>query len=312
MKPSRIDAWMIAGLFLLTGCNDFAQSRLGSVRKPPEALTQSPPTPSPALSIPNSPTPIRTQPSAEAVQQAAFVQPSAVDPSSDPAMMQQPLRALHQRAAARCAQMDSYIFRLKRREAVDGKSMPEELLQVKVRREPYSVYLKWLGNEGKGREVVYVRGRFDSKMQVRLAPGDPGAILMTRLSLAPDDPMVRAKSRYPITETGFASIVERFGKMMAAQEKNDPREGTAKYLGRLKRPEFQSEVEAVHQVVPAGSDPLLAKGGQRWWYFDPATALPCLVITHDPAGEVEYYCYDHVQFVRLDEHDFNPDQLWKK
>ena len=102
--------------------------------------------------------------------------------------------------------------------------------------------------------------------------------------------------------------------MVAGWEKGDAREGTLKYLGRLERPEFTGQVDAVHQVLPAGgSDPLLPKGGQRWWFFDVASGLPVLRITHEPAGEVEYYCHDHIQWpVRLDDDDFNPDRLWRK
>lgn len=224
------------------------------------------------------------------------------------------MRALYQRAAERIAAMDSYIFRLKRREVVQGRKQAEELIEIKVRREPYSVFLKWLGDEGKGREVIYVRGKYNNEIQVLLPGGDAVSLLVGRRHhVSPDDPMARAKSRYPITQTGFAPLVERYGRMVAGIEKGDEREGTAKYLGRLKRPEFAQPVETVHQILPAGADPLLPKGGQRWWHFDPATGLPVLLVTHDPDGEVEYYCHDNIIWpVALDDDDFNPDKVWRK
>jgi hypothetical protein len=136
---------------------------------------------------------------------------------------------------------------------------------------------------------------------------------MPRTSLAPDSPMVRDKSRYAITETGFGSLIARFGRLAAALDKGDTSGGTAKYLGRVPRPEFTDKVEAVHQVLPAGSDPLLPKGGQRWWFFDAGTGLPVLLVTHDPSGEVEYYCHDHIiSPANLDDNDFNPEWLHKK
>jgi len=188
-------------------------------------------------------------------------------------------------------------------------------LQVKLRREPYSVYLKWLNPECKGRETVYVRGKYENKMQLVLAANDafPFSPAGMRWSIAPDDPMTRAKSRYPITETGFGPLIERYGKMVAAIDKGDSREGTVKYLGLQARPEFAGKVEGVHQTLTANSDPQLPKGGERWWYFDAVSGLPALLIAHDPGGEVEYYCHDHVQWpVRLDDDDFNPDRLWRK
>ena len=115
------------------------------------------------------------------------------------------------------------------------------------------------------------------------------------------------------TKTGLGSLIERYGNMVAGIEKGDEREGTAKYLGKIKRPEFEAPVEAVQQTLAPNADPGLPKGGQRWWHFDPTSGLPVLVIANDQSGEVEYYCHDHIQWpVRLDDDDFNPDRLWRK
>ena len=306
----------IALAFLLAGCSDYSQHRFGDIRR--SDADEGPPNPAPALSIPNAPAASGAKPD-DKVKAATFVPQSAlpIKPQLDPnpPILDQPLRALYQRAAQRYAAMDSYIVRLKRREVVNGRKQPEEVIRVQIRRDPYSVYLKWLGTEGKGREAIYVKGKYKNEMQLLLAAGDmfPLSPAGMRFSLAPDDPLARAKSRYPITETGFGALIERFGRMVAAVEKGDTRDGTAKYLGRVKRPEFEAKVEAVHQVLPALSDPLLPKGGQRWWFFDATSGLPALVITHDPAGEVEYYCYDYVQSsAPMDDNDFNPDRVWRK
>jgi Protein of unknown function (DUF1571) len=307
----------IALVFLLAGCSDFSQHRFGGIRRSTDA-EEGPPTPAPALAIPNAPSAARFNPD-DKVKAATFVPlrdlPMQPQVGPTPQMLEQPLRVLYQRAAQRHAAMDSYIVRLKRREVVNGRAHPEELIRVQIRRDPYSVYLKWLGKEGKGREAIYVKGKSKDEMQLLLAAGDmfPLSPAGMRFSLAPGDPLARAKSRYPITETGLGVLIERYGRMVAAVEKGDPRDGTAKYLGRVQRPEFEAKVEAVHQVLPAGSDPLLPKGGQRWWYFDATTGLPALVITHGPDGEVEYYCYDYLQWpAPMDDDDFNPDRVWRK
>jgi hypothetical protein len=307
----------IALAFLLAGCSDISQHHFGGIRRSSDA-EEGAPNPAPALSIPNAPAAARAS-SDNKVKAATFVpqrdlpMPAQVD--LNPPMLEHPLRVLYQRAAQHHAAMDSYIVRLKRREVVNGRKQPEEVIRVQIRRDPYSVHLKWLGTEGKGREAIYVKGKYKNEMQLLLAAGDmfPLSPAGMRFSLAPDDPLARAKSRYPITETGFGVLIERYGRMVAALEKGDPRDGTAKYLGRVQRPEFEAKVEAVHQVLPALSDPLLTKGGQRWWFFDATTGLPALVITHDPAGEVEYYCYDYVQWpAPMDDNDFNPERVWRK
>jgi uncharacterized protein DUF1571 len=310
---SRPIPWRMAAFALvvsLAGCSEFAQRRLAGPRDV-DPLAEAP-KPSPALQISNAPG-ARPKQSDDQIQKASFLPDRQAPPN--PQMQQQPLRILYQRAAQTYAGMDSYIYRLRRREAVDGKKMPEELIRVALRRDPYSVHLKWLGNEGKGRETIFVKGKFNDEMQVLLASGDAWPLPAGfRWSISPTDKKAQARSRYPITETGFGSLVERYGVIVANIEKGDPRDGTMKYLGRVKRPEFETKVEAVHQQgIPPNSDRRLPKGGQRWWFFDAAHGLPVLVVTHDPDGEVEYYCHDHIQWpVRLDDDDFNPDRLWRK
>lgn len=242
----------------------------------------------------------------------ALAPAAATRPSSEKASSG--LRGLYERAAQREASMDSYILRLRRREVVGSSKRPEELILFKFRRQPWSVYLKWLGEEGKGREVVFVKGKYGDVIHTLTAAWDiPLVPAGKRIKVAPDSMLVRSKSRYPITEAGFTPLVQRFGRMVAAIEKGDTREGSAKHLGLLKRPEFETQVDCVLQTLPPRSDPLLPRGGQRLWFFDPAWHLPVLIITQDETGrEVEYYCHDRIQFpVRLDDADFDPDRLWK-
>lgn len=279
-------------------------------------MAQGPPRPAPALFIPKPPEMARGVPESN-VQQATHIpdRPQTTPPQADPmkpVMMEHPLRVLYQRAAEQHNKMDSYIYRLKRREVVNGKRQPEEVMRVQLRKQPLSVHLVWLNEANKGREVIWVQGRYDNKLQVRLAANDPFALLGRHHSIAIDDPMVKSNSRHPATESGLGALIDRFGQMIVLSEK-DPRHGTVKYLGRIERPEFKEKLEAAHQTIPPGSDPLLPKGGQRWMFFDTTNGLPALIITHDPTGEVEYYCYDNVIWpAPMDDRDFDPKVLWRK
>jgi hypothetical protein len=298
--------------FLLTGCAEFGQRRFG---RPYEG----PPTPAPTLNIPGPPTATATPPAQEIKQTTFQPSPGPAKPSGVAAQGEasttQILRALYQKANLRHQTMDSYAMRLRRREVVGSKARPEELILVKFRQEPFSVYFKGIGPEAKGREVVYVKGRYGNEIHTLTSAGD---ILLlpagARFSISADSSLVKSKSRYPITEAGLGSSIRKFGSLVEAVEKGDSRQGTVKYLGQVKRPEFEELVEGVEQTVPAQSDPLLAGGGRRWWHFDATLGLPVLIITHDETGrEVEYYCNDRIQApIRLDDDDFNPDKLWKK
>lgn len=225
------------------------------------------------------------------------------------------LRQIQQKAVAQYASMDSYMARFTRREYFKGKLHPEEVMLFKFRKEPWSVYLKWIGQEGRGREALYVKGQHESKIHILLAAGDmPLMPAGKRMSFEPDNILVRSSSRHPVTSAGVGNLIERFSTVLEGMERNDPSVGTATYLGRQKRPEFSVPVEAVEWKIPAELESSLPRGGRRWCFFDPDNNLPALLITHDDQGQlVEYYRYDRFQFpVTLDNDDFNPDRLWPK
>jgi len=223
------------------------------------------------------------------------------------------LRELYNQAALRFATIDSYVARLRRREFFKGKDQPEELILFKFRKQPWSVYFKWLGAEGQGREVLYVKGQHGNMIHSLLAAGDmPFAPAGKHMALSPDNIFVRSASRHSITEAGIGVIIEKLGVILESQERGEKKLGPLAYQGQRKRPEFESPLDVVEHTLPPGLEPQLPSGGRRWTFFDPVSHLPVLMITHDEKGhEVEYYCYDRIQFpVKLDDLDFDPDRLW--
>lgn len=331
---------ILLGLGLWTcGCAGGWPARPSRVESQPRLLEPTggpPPAPAPALYIPPAPrSPIQPidyetlevpMPVAQATQRetepagqllpslstSEVVPAAAVEVARDAPST---LRQLYRKAAEQIAPMDAYALRLIRREVVNGRQTPEEVIHFKFRREPFSVYLKWIGDEAKGREVVYVKGRYDNKIHSKLPPGNVLlALAGSRHALPLDSMLVKGSSRHSITQAGLENLVERFGLLVDALERNEPSAAVMRYLGTLKRPEFEATVEAVEHIIPPGADPLLPRGGQKRWYFDARNHLPVLIITHDHTGqEVEYYCHDRIEFpLRLTDDDFNPDRLWAK
>lgn len=277
----------------------------GSELDPPPLPTAPMARPVAAVEDPSSPPPI-----------PSVVKPSAtptVPPAAGEAMPQ--LRAVHKKAAAKFATIDSYVARLRRREQINGKDKPEELMLFKFRKQPWSVYFKWLGIEGHNRECIYVKGRYGNLIHTLLAEGD--VMLMPagkKISLSPTSPLVTSRSRHSITDAGIGQMIDIFGKVVDALEAGDKRYGTMKYLGQLRRPEFEQAHIAIEQAIPPGAETTLPQGGSRLWLFDPESGLPVLMVTTDHTNhEVEYYCYDRIQYpVKLDDDDFNPDRVWKQ
>jgi hypothetical protein len=225
------------------------------------------------------------------------------------------VRRLHRLAAERYDSLDSYIARLTRREQVKGENKPEEVMLFKFRKQPWSVYFKWLGPTNQGREVIYVRGQYENKIHTLLAAGDmPLAPAGKRMALSPDSIFVRGASRHPVTEAGLGASIERLGRIIDMMDRGDPRKGTLADLGAIVRPEFVRPVPAIEHTLPPGLDPNLPRGGRCLYCFDPDSNLPVLISLRDERGqEVEYYFYDRLQFpVRLDDNDFNPDKVWAR
>ena len=270
------------------------------------------PRPAPALYIGGQPEPIVEGPKKADVLPVVQVQfqelPAKEQPDNSTS-----LRELYRRAVQRYATLDTYAMRLKRREVIGSKDRPEEIMMCRFRKEPFSVYFKWVGKEGNGREVIYVKNQHDNMIHTLLAAGDhPFRAAGSRYKVAPDSFLLRAKLRYPITDAGLGPLIDNFGKLVQALEKGDSRFGTAQYIGPVKRPEFEKDVIEVRQTLQPQTDPNLPRGGQRLWFFDPANQLPTLIIATDETGrEMEYYCHDHFWLNHpMSDEDFNPERMW--
>ncbi len=287
------------------------------VPPPPLGRQTSPP------ATPNAPPSSAAPPPAQAASPAAAPMPPSpstqtelpqpAQPTPPPETPPHTARQLLQQASVRCSSLDSYISRLTRREYHKGKAQPEEIVLFKFRKNPFSVHFKWLGDTAKGREVVYVKGRYDNKIHTKLAAGDaPLLPAGARVAIAPDSLLARSASRHPITDAGICHCVESLLAQLDAVESGDKRRGTLTAVAPQRRPEYPQPVEALERIIPPGVEPVLPNGGRRMIYFDPDWQLPLLVATYDDKGrEVEYYRYDRLQApVSLDDDDFNPDKLW--
>jgi hypothetical protein len=249
------------------------------------------------------------------VRQSTAARPEPTT-SPAPASPAGSLTTLYQQAAEGYRHIDSYSVKLTRRGRAVGKDRPEEVILLKVRRSPPSVYLRWVGGEGAGREAVYVQGRYGDKVHTRQPPrgGPLGLLDRRRDSLPAGSPLAHCGSRRTITDLSIGPWIDRFGDLVEAAARGDLRGGSVRYLGRLKCTDFEQPVEAVLHAIPPGADPELPRGGQRSWYFDVNRHLPVLVVTRDEKGrDVEYNRFDDFLVPTAgpwpDDH-FNPGVLW--
>lgn len=325
-------AGLPVGLFLilmLVGCAE----RYG-FRKPPQALLALPPAASPTkekwpTAVPPG---LGRADAASPVQQASFVQPSTAVAAADlpPAPMAAPalirpdaigsaegharVEAIAKLAQRRAEELSCYYVRLRKREVVNGAQLPEDLVLMKFRSRPFSVYIKALEESPTaGREIVFVNGQHNDLLQIRTGKGD--ILSGMRLELSPSSPRATANSRRTVLEAGFPNIIARF--TAAVNEERNASAGLLQPLGRKQRPESPTPMECVRQIVPPGKEKQLPGGGERYWHFamDPLSAdygLPMVICTYDERKrEVEYYAHDRLILnVALSDDDFDPDRLW--
>ncbi|MDO4575727.1 MAG: DUF1571 domain-containing protein [Planctomycetia bacterium] len=104
-------------------------------------------------------------------------------------------------------EIQDYSCVLVKREKIDGVLGKEEVLFVKIRHEPFSVYLKYLKpRRFRGREAIYVEGQNGGNI---LAHGTGFEAILGTLTLAPDSPQAMNGNLHPITDMGIINLAKR-------------------------------------------------------------------------------------------------------
>ena len=202
---------------------------------------------------------------------------AASERRADPDSQPKPAEIVTEARAALDA-MANYQVSMHRQERVNGSLLPEEDVVLAVRRDPKAVRLTWPSGPNQGREVLYRSDEPGGQMHVKMA--NPA---LPRLSLSPESPMVMRNSRHPVTEAGFASLVEGLENALKA-----PAASSISYAGL----EAAEGLDRPHHCLVRTSP-----SGERWRiYLDPGTHLPSLLQATDSGGELlERYLFRDVR-----------------
>ncbi len=232
--------------------------------------------------------------------------PSGTGQSPAPTPAQDRAMRLISEARKAFAQVQDYTFTLVKREQVNGQLLPENVIAVKVRNQPFSIHMKWLKPKPQeGQEACYVAGKNNGLMRVKPA-GVLGA--MGFVNIDPKDARVRAMSRHSITEAGIGNLIEK----CAQRWESDRQTGKTKL--RIGEYEFDGRkcvrVEASHP----GSKPGDFYAYRIVVFFDKELHLPVRCEVYDwpkegarPEGEqVECFSFTDLKLnVGLTDDSFN-------
>jgi hypothetical protein len=103
--------------------------------------------------------------------------------------------------------IQDYSCTLVKRERINGKLADTEYMFLKVRHEPFSVYMYFLGpNRLRGQEVIYVAGQNNGNL---LGHGVGIRKIAGTVPLTPTGTLAMQGQRYPITEIGMFNLINR-------------------------------------------------------------------------------------------------------
>jgi hypothetical protein len=102
--------------------------------------------------------------------------------------------------------LHDYSATLAKRERINGKVLDYEYMFVKLRHQPFSVYMYFMSSP-KGQEVLFVEGQNDGNMYAHTV-GIKNSVFGT-VSIKPDGPIAMRNQRYPLTELGILNMTRR-------------------------------------------------------------------------------------------------------
>ncbi len=106
---------------------------------------------------------------------------------------------------ARFANVKDYTCTFYKRERVDGELTTMNVMSMKMRNAPYSIYFRF-HQPNKGREAIFVEGRNDG----RILAHDVGftKLLAGTMKLDPQGARAMENCRHPITKAGIGHLIE--------------------------------------------------------------------------------------------------------
>ncbi len=110
---------------------------------------------------------------------------------------------LIEKGSQQLEKIPTYTTMFYKQERIGGTLSDGQVMEMKVRHAPFSVYMKWLSGD-KGRELLYVDGANAGDMIVH--PGGWKARLLPAIKLNPTGAVAMSEARHPITKAGLLEL----------------------------------------------------------------------------------------------------------
>ena len=179
------------------------------------------------------------------------------------------------RSVDELGRVKTYTATLQKHERIGGTLGPVQTLAMKVRNQPFAIYLKFLAPK-EGKEVVYAEGHHENKLVAH--NGDWTRRLIPRLAVPLDSPLALADSRHPVTEAGLLALAKKL-VVYRQMDIGDPDATTI--IDRTTTPDGRPALRSVHtHTNPLANRPFI----RVEILYDPATQYPIRIDSFDWPG----------------------------
>lgn len=198
------------------------------------------------------------------------------------------------------ASVRDYTATFYKQERVKGRLLAVETMQLKFRK-PFGVYLRWVGGDFDGREVLYVRDWNDGKIRAH-----QGSFPDVTVNLRPDSNLAMRGNRHPITQMGFGEVIKLMVRDARHSEAN-PQDGV-EYIDHGESDVYGVRSRCIEASVPLRSFADYYAHRARIC-FDVKSKMPTRVTVWDYEDAlIEDYGFENVRLnPGLSDADFDPE-----
>lgn len=196
--------------------------------------------------------------------------------------------------------VNDYTLIVYQRQRIGETLLPEEVILYKFKR-PNSIYLRSIGEENHGQEVIYRDGWNDNKMMAHMG----GALEGISINVRPGAGLSKKKTRHLINESSLVYMINTLEKSMKHAKAHPEDNMTVEDIG--KKMIFDKSVRLIRIKLPHGEDyPYYAP--VSIFGIDESRYLPLYYKSYGPDGEMwEEYMYRNLETnVGLTDLDFDP------
>jgi hypothetical protein len=249
----------------------------------------------------------RTAPGATAPVGNAGALASSGSEARAPLALRDALELTRQSRAA-MQEVRDYTAVFTKRERIKGR-LRKQVMEMKLRAEPFSVYLLYQSKKEAGRQAIYVEGMCDNSLLVK-ETGLKALAGVLRLGL--QNPLVTAENRYPVTHLGIANVIDIVIATWEREAKLEEVRPIVEIFPNVRlgevacqellvtHPQFHTEIEFHLTRVYFEKETMLPIHAERYGWPQQAGEEPPLV---------EEYIYRDVKTnVGLTDADFDPAQ----